>query len=293
MILGKTTMPDYGMLSSGLSSFHALARNPWDLSKNPGGSSAGAGAAVAAGYGPLHVGTDIGGSVRLPAGWCGIFTLKPSLGRIPIDPPYAGRVRRADDAQRRRRRAADGRARAARRSRHDEPAGRRTIAWSRLERDVRGLSIGLLLDAGVGLPVDPEIAAAVEAAAERFEAAGAEVEPIGAVPHPRHARRHGRVLAHALLARHPGAAARSAAPRAAVHRRAGSKAARTLSRRRGVPRLQPDGGDARGRGRRAPAVRRRALADRADRRLCRRAAVARPTIRRGRSSTSASPSPTT
>ena len=90
VILGKTTMPDYGMLSSGLSSFHGLTKNPWDLSKNPGGSSAGAAAAVAAGYGPLHLGTDIGGSVRLPAGWCGIFTLKPSLGRIPIDPPYAG-----------------------------------------------------------------------------------------------------------------------------------------------------------------------------------------------------------
>ena len=60
-------MPDYGMLSSGLSSFHPLTRNPWDLSKNPGGSSAGAGAAAAAGYGPLHLGTDIGGSIRLPA----------------------------------------------------------------------------------------------------------------------------------------------------------------------------------------------------------------------------------
>jgi aspartyl-tRNA(Asn)/glutamyl-tRNA(Gln) amidotransferase subunit A len=48
--------------------------------RNPGGSSSGAAAGVAAGYGPLHVGTDIGGSVRLPAGWCGIFTLKPSLG---------------------------------------------------------------------------------------------------------------------------------------------------------------------------------------------------------------------
>ena len=85
-------MPDYGMLSSGLSSFHKLARNPWDLRKTPGGSSAGAGAAAAAGYGPLHIGTDIGGSLRLPAGWCGIFTLKPSLGRIPIDPPYMGRA---------------------------------------------------------------------------------------------------------------------------------------------------------------------------------------------------------
>ena len=86
VLVAKTTMPDFGMLSSGLSSFHALARNPWDLDKGPGGSSAGAGAAAAAGYGPLHVGTDIGGSLRLPASWCGIFTLKPSLGRIPIDP---------------------------------------------------------------------------------------------------------------------------------------------------------------------------------------------------------------
>src|SRR6201991_2359481 len=59
VIFSKTTMPDYGMLSSGLSSFHPLTRNPWDLSKNPGGSSAGAGAAGAAGYGPLHLGTDI------------------------------------------------------------------------------------------------------------------------------------------------------------------------------------------------------------------------------------------
>ncbi|MFP5396735.1 MAG: amidase family protein, partial [Gammaproteobacteria bacterium] len=76
VLLAKTTMPDYGMLSSGLSSFHALARNPWDLSKTPGGSSAGAAAAAAAGYGPLHLGTDIGGSIRLPAGWCGIVGFK-------------------------------------------------------------------------------------------------------------------------------------------------------------------------------------------------------------------------
>src|SRR5690349_13788127 len=92
VILGKTTMPDYGMLSSGLSSFHPLTRNPWDLSKNPGGSSAGAGAAGAAGYGPLHLGTDIGGSVRLPSCWCGLVGLKPSHGRVPVDPPYVGRV---------------------------------------------------------------------------------------------------------------------------------------------------------------------------------------------------------
>ena len=92
VVLGKTTMPDYGMLSSGLSSFHPLTRNPWNLALNPGGSSAGAAAAGAAGYGPLHLGTDIGGSVRLPAGWCGLVGVKPSHGSVPIDPAYLGRI---------------------------------------------------------------------------------------------------------------------------------------------------------------------------------------------------------
>ncbi|WP_280153716.1 amidase [Piscinibacter sp. XHJ-5] len=177
VILGKTTMPDYGMLSSGVSSFHPLTRNPWDLRRGPGGSSAGAGAGVAAGYGPLHVGTDIGGSVRLPACWCGIFTLKPSLGRIPIHPPYAGRVagpmtRTVEDA-------------ALLMSVLSRPDARDTmslpyqdIAWGRLEREVRGLRLGLQLDPGWGLPVDAEVRAAVEAAARAFEAAGAIVEPV-------------------------------------------------------------------------------------------------------------------
>lgn len=179
VILGKTTMPDYGMLSSGLSSFHPLARNPWDLRRNPGGSSAGAAAGAAAGYGPLHVGTDIGGSVRLPAGWCGIFTLKPSLGRIPIQPPYAGRV-----AGPMTRTVADAALLMDVLSRPD-PGMRDTmnlpwqdIAWSQLERPLRGLKLGLLMDAGWGLPVEPEVRAAVEAAARAFEGAGAVVEPV-------------------------------------------------------------------------------------------------------------------
>ncbi|MGH9885716.1 MAG: amidase family protein, partial [bacterium] len=92
VLLGKTAMPDFGMLSSGVSSLHGVARNPWRLDRNPSGSSSGAGAATVAGYGPIHIGTDIGGSVRLPATHCGIFALKPSLGRIPVYPPYLGRV---------------------------------------------------------------------------------------------------------------------------------------------------------------------------------------------------------
>ncbi len=176
VILGKTTTPDYGMLSSGLSSFHKLARNPWDLTRTPGGSSAGAGTAAAAGYGPLHLGTDIGGSVRLPAGWCGVFGLKPSFGRIPVDPPYIGRVagpmtRTVTDS-------------ALLMSVLSQPDWRdhmslppAAIDWIDLDADLDGLRIGLLLDAGCGAPAEPEVLAAVGAAGRLFEGAGAIVEP--------------------------------------------------------------------------------------------------------------------
>src|SRR4051812_23558533 len=180
VILAKTTMPDYGMLSSGLSSFHKLARNPWDRTKTPGGSSAGAGAAAAAGYGPLHLGTDIGGSLRLPAGWCGVFTLKPSLGRIPIDPPYTGRAagpmtRTVADAAL----LMDVLARADDRDSMSLPP--QDIAWASFDcgpERLKGLRIGLLLEAGCGLAVEPEVRAAIERAALLFERAGAVVAPM-------------------------------------------------------------------------------------------------------------------
>ncbi|MDB5900542.1 MAG: gatA [Ramlibacter sp.] len=180
VVLAKTTMPDYGMLSSGLSSFHKLARNPWDRTRTPGGSSAGAGAAAAAGYGPLHIGTDIGGSLRLPAGWCGIFTLKPSLGRIPIDPPYMGRA-----AGPMTRTVADAALLMDVLSRPDDRDSMnlppQDIAWADFDRGVerlRGLRIGLMLEAGCGLPVEAEVRAAVERAAALFERAGAVVAPL-------------------------------------------------------------------------------------------------------------------
>jgi Asp-tRNA(Asn)/Glu-tRNA(Gln) amidotransferase A subunit family amidase len=165
------------MLSSGLSSFHKLARNPWDLSKNPGGSSAGAAAACAAGYGPLHIGTDIGGSIRLPAGWCGVFGLKPSLGRIPIDPPYPGRVagpmtRTVEDA------ALAMTVLTLPDTRDTMSLPYHAIGWRELELDIRGLRLGLWLDAGWGSPLDPEVRALIEGAANAFAAAGAIVEPV-------------------------------------------------------------------------------------------------------------------
>jgi aspartyl-tRNA(Asn)/glutamyl-tRNA(Gln) amidotransferase subunit A len=180
VIFAKTTCPDYGMLSSGLSSFHPLSRNPWDITQNPGGSSAGASAAAAAGYGPLHVGTDIGGSVRLPAGWTGIFGFKPSHGRIPVDPYYVGRcagpmTRVVEDA-------AFAMATLSRPDRRDGTSlPPNDLDWTDLDIDMRGLKIGLMLEAGCGLAVDDEVHSAVEAAARHFEKAGAVVIPVAPV----------------------------------------------------------------------------------------------------------------
>src|ERR1700704_3688501 len=176
VIFSKTTMPDYGMLSSGLSSFHPLTRNPWDLSKNPGGSSSGAGAAGAAGYGPLHLGTDIGGSVRLPACWCGLVALKPSLGRIPIDPPYVGRVagpmtRTVDDAAL----MMGVLSKPDRRDGMSLPA--HDINWKGLDKSPRKLRIGLMLDLGVGQALEKQVREIAVKAAKAFESAG------GVVPH--------------------------------------------------------------------------------------------------------------
>src|SRR3954468_16855958 len=180
VIFSKTTMPDYGMLSSGLSSFHPLTRNPWDLSKNPGGSSSGAGAAAAAGYGPLHLGTDIGGSVRLPACWNGPVALKPSLGRIPVDPPYVGRVagpmtRTVDDAAL----MMSVLSRPDRRDGMSLPAVE--INWKALEKSPRKLRLGLMLDAGSGQKLETEVRDVAIKAAKEFESAGAVVTEVDGI----------------------------------------------------------------------------------------------------------------
>lgn len=177
VILGSTTMPDWGMLSSGVSSRHGITRNGLDPALTSGGSSAGAGTAAAAGYGPLHVGTDIGGSIRLPGTWQGLTALKPSEGLIPLDVPYTGRAagpltRTAADAIRLMSIIA-------------KPDARDYLTrayppmdWSLEPLAPAGLRVAVQLDAGSGLPVEPETRAFIEAAAERFAAAGAVVEPL-------------------------------------------------------------------------------------------------------------------
>jgi aspartyl-tRNA(Asn)/glutamyl-tRNA(Gln) amidotransferase subunit A len=179
-LFAKTTMPDFGMLSSGVSSLpRPTTRNPWNLEWNTGGSSAGAGAAAAAGVGTIHIGTDIGGSVRLPANWCGVAGFKPSFGRVPVDPPYYGRC-----AGPIARSVADLALAMSAISLPDErdhmslpPSD---LPWTAVEPvDPAGLRIGVCIDAGAGLPATPDVSAVAQDAARALDAAGAVVQPIG------------------------------------------------------------------------------------------------------------------
>ncbi|GAB94846.1 aspartyl-tRNA(Asn)/glutamyl-tRNA(Gln) amidotransferase subunit A [Kineosphaera limosa] len=178
--LGKTVMPDYGMLSSGVSSLHGITRSPWHPEWTVGGSSGGASAAATARFGPIHLGSDIGGSIRLPATWTGLASLKPTYALVPVDPPYIGRVigplaRTIDDVRRAMQIIAV-----------PDPLMRdythidRPLDWTTPPPidDVRGLRVAVHVDAGAGLPTDPEVAALVLAAAQTFERGGAHVEQI-------------------------------------------------------------------------------------------------------------------
>jgi aspartyl-tRNA(Asn)/glutamyl-tRNA(Gln) amidotransferase subunit A len=177
VLLGKTTMPDYGMLSAGVSSVHGITRNPWNTARNTSGSSAGAAAAAAAGYAPLHLGTDIGGSVRLPATHCGIFALKPSLGRVPVYPPYMGRVTGPMT------RGVEAAAAMMSWLSLPDPRDFMSLPYRSIDFaaaldsiELRKLKIGFLADMRAGLPVNAEVRAAAEAAAKALAGAGAQVE---------------------------------------------------------------------------------------------------------------------
>ena len=179
VLLGKTTTPEFGCKGETNSPLTGISRNPWDLSRTPGGSSGGTAAAVAAGLGPLGVGTDGAGSVRIPAAFCGNFGLKPSFGRVPAYPlspfgsvahlgPHTMSVADAalmmnvlamPDARDWTSLPSDGR---------DYRVG--------LDDGVRGLRIAYSPTLGYANNVHPEVAAAVDRAVRDLEALGAVVE---------------------------------------------------------------------------------------------------------------------
>ena len=86
VVIGRTTMPEFGWKGTGSSPLTGITRNPWNLERNSGGSSAGSGATVASGAVPIAMGTDAGGSIRIPAAFCGVVGFKPTLGALPIWP---------------------------------------------------------------------------------------------------------------------------------------------------------------------------------------------------------------
>lgn len=88
-IIGKTTTTEFGCKAAGGSPLSGVTRNAWDVSKTPGGSSAGAATSVTAGVSPFALGTDGGGSIRIPASFCGVFGIKAHFGRVPVFPTSA------------------------------------------------------------------------------------------------------------------------------------------------------------------------------------------------------------
>lgn len=86
IVIGKTQVPEFGYSGTGQTPLGEPTRNPWRLDRTSGGSSAGTGAAVATGVGPFSLGSDGGGSIRIPASFCGVYGIKPTMGRVPLYP---------------------------------------------------------------------------------------------------------------------------------------------------------------------------------------------------------------
>jgi aspartyl-tRNA(Asn)/glutamyl-tRNA(Gln) amidotransferase subunit A len=180
VLIGKTTMPEFGWKALGDSPLTGITRNPWSLAHTPGGSSAGAAAALAAGIGHLALGTDGGGSIRIPCGFSGLAGLKPSFGRVPHYPPSIfGLVAHTGPMARS---VADLALLLTVISRPDDrdvyalPPDTRD--WRQgIEDGVKGLRIAYSPTLGYAR-VDAEIAAAVYRAAQVFAELGAEVETV-------------------------------------------------------------------------------------------------------------------
>jgi aspartyl-tRNA(Asn)/glutamyl-tRNA(Gln) amidotransferase subunit A len=172
LVVGKTTMPDFAMLMSGLSSQHGVIRNAWDPSTNTGGSSAGAGGSVVTGVATIAVGTDMIGSVRLPAALSGLASLKPTQGRIAYDP--AGDYRSAGPMAR----TVSSVEAALEVLGQYDPVDMYALPGRFVPPpafDLAGRTVGVLRSLSFGSPVDEPTARAVSLAASALEARGAKV----------------------------------------------------------------------------------------------------------------------
>lgn len=181
VLLGKTTTPEFGCKGETNSPLTGITRNPWNPAKTPGGSSGGTAAAVAAGMGPLSVGTDGAGSVRIPAAFCGNFGLKPSFGRVPAYPlsPFGSVAHLGPHTM-------DVRDAALMMNVIKQPD---TRDWTSLPPDttdylnglddgIRGWRIAYSPTLGYARNVHPEVAASVEAAVQQLADLGAVVEQV-------------------------------------------------------------------------------------------------------------------
>lgn len=177
IILGKGTMPDFGLSGSGVSGSNGIVRNPWGTAFNTGGSSAGGGASIAAGIGMMSVGSDIAGSVRLPAAHCGLAALKPTQGVIPHAP--ASTVRSAGPITRHAADLADW----TRLLSGPEPDDRYSLPLldtPRPEGWMTEVAVGVCGDFGFGPEVEPEVLACLAAAAEGIGRIVGRVQPVTA-----------------------------------------------------------------------------------------------------------------
>ena len=184
VILGKTNTPSFGHKDMCDNLLGPPTRNPWRLDRTSGASSGGAGAAVAAGLGPLAHGTDGAGSIRIPASLCGIFGLKPSIGRVPYWPnadAWGGRshagpmARTVGDAALMLSVIAGPDARDP--WSIDAPPEDYVAAVASSPEQLRGLRVAWSPDLGYA-PVDPEVRRLTDAAARQFAALGCEVEAV-------------------------------------------------------------------------------------------------------------------
>jgi Asp-tRNA(Asn)/Glu-tRNA(Gln) amidotransferase A subunit family amidase len=180
IVVGKTTTPEFAHTLITDSPLWGVTRNPWNLERTTGGSSGGSAAAVAAGCVPLAEGTDMGGSVRIPAAWCGVVGLKPGLGRIPMNTlpglfdlmSHHGPLASTVDDARLFLQVTQG----------PDDADILSIPCpldlrSTIPASVEGMRLALSIDLGLWA-VDPAIEASVRAAARALQAAGASVDEV-------------------------------------------------------------------------------------------------------------------